>query len=90
MKRGRWAEYRVMNSEPKRRRKGEWRYAAREIRSNDVKGNPFTLVGPELRAGDKAPGFTVVGNDLKDVTLANTAGKVRLISVVPSLDTPVC
>jgi thiol peroxidase len=55
-----------------------------------LKGNPFTLVGPELRAGDKAPGFTVVGNDLKDVTLANTAGKVRLISVVPSLDTPVC
>ena len=55
-----------------------------------LKGNPFTLVGPELQAGDKAPGFTVVGNDLKDVTLTNTAGKVRLISVVPSLDTPVC
>ena len=55
-----------------------------------LKGNPFTLVGPELKAGDKAPGFTVVGNDLKDVTLASSAGKVRLISVVPSLDTPVC
>ena len=55
-----------------------------------LKGNPFTLIGPELKAGNKAPGFTVVGNDLKDVTLASTAGKVRLISVVPSLDTPVC
>src|SRR4026208_1570455 len=55
-----------------------------------LKGNPFTLIGPELKAGNKAPGFTVVGNDLKDVTRASTAGKVRLISVVPSLDTPVC
>jgi thiol peroxidase len=48
-----------------------------------LKGNPFTLIGPELKAGDKAPGFTVVGNDLKDVTLASSAGKVRLISVGP-------
>jgi thioredoxin-dependent peroxiredoxin len=55
-----------------------------------LKGNPFTLVGPELKAGDKAPTSTAVGNDLKEVSLANTAGKVRLISVVPSLDTPVC
>src|SRR4030095_15397686 len=55
-----------------------------------LKGNPFTLVGPELKAGDKAPTFTAVGNDLKEVTLADTAGKVRLISVVPSLDPPVC
>ena len=55
-----------------------------------LKGNPFTLVGPELTAGDKAPTFTAVGNDLKEVSLANTAGKVRLISVFPSLDRPVC
>lgn len=53
-------------------------------------GNPLTLLGPELKPGDKAPAFTVLTNDLKDFTLANTAGKVRLISVVPSLDTPVC
>ena len=33
-----------------------------------LKGNPFTLVGPELKAGDKAPAFTAVGNDLKEVT----------------------
>ena len=55
-----------------------------------LKGNPFTLVGPELKTGDKAPAFTAVGNDLRDVKLADTAGKVRLLSVVPSLDTPVC
>lgn len=55
-----------------------------------LKGNPLTLVGPELRVGDKAPSFTVVGNDLKEVRLSDTAGKVRLLSVVPSLDTPVC
>jgi thiol peroxidase len=54
------------------------------------KGAPLTLVGPELKAGDAAPDFTVLGNDLSDVTLADFAGKVRIVSVVPSLDTPVC
>jgi thiol peroxidase len=53
-------------------------------------GNPLTVLGPELKPGDKAPEFTVLANDLSAVTLAKTAGKVRLISVVPSLDTPVC
>jgi len=53
-------------------------------------GNPLTLVGPELKAGDKAPAFTVLTNDLKEASLNGSAGKVRLISVVPSLDTPVC
>jgi thioredoxin-dependent peroxiredoxin len=55
-----------------------------------LRGNPMTLVGPELKAGDKAPDFSVIGNDMKPVTLADTAGKVRLIASVPSLDTPVC
>jgi thiol peroxidase len=55
-----------------------------------MRGNPLTLVGPELKAGQKAPDFSVVGNDLKPVTLADSAGKVRILSVVPSLDTPVC
>lgn len=53
-------------------------------------GNPLTVLGAELKPGDKAPEFTVLANDLSTVTLANTAGKIRLISVVPSLDTPVC
>jgi thioredoxin-dependent peroxiredoxin len=54
------------------------------------KGNPFTLLGPALKVGDKAPAFTVVANDLAPVTLATYAGKVKIISAVPSLDTPVC
>ncbi len=55
-----------------------------------LKGNPFTLIGPELKAGDKAPDFEVVDTGMQPVNLAKTAGKVRIFSVVPSLDTPVC
>jgi thiol peroxidase len=54
------------------------------------KGNPFTLLGPELKVGDKAPDFTVVDNALAPVSLAGSAGRIRIISSVPSLDTPVC
>ena len=54
------------------------------------KGNPFTLLGPELKVGDKAPDFAVVDNGLAPVSLASSAGRVRIISSVPSLDTPVC
>ncbi|MSO20804.1 MAG: thiol peroxidase [Acidobacteria bacterium] len=55
-----------------------------------LRGNAMTLVGPEIKVGDKAPNFTLTGNDMKPVTLADTTGKVRIIAVVPSLDTPVC
>ncbi len=55
-----------------------------------LKGNPMTLIGGELKAGDKAPEFTLKANDMSDKTLADFAGKVKIISVVPSLDTPVC
>jgi len=55
-----------------------------------LRGKPFTLVGPELKVGDKAPDFVAVGKDLKPVTLEATRGKIRVFSVVPSLDTPVC
>ena len=55
-----------------------------------LKGNPLTLVGPELKPGDKAPDFSMVDNGLKPVTLADTGDAVRIFSVVPSLDTPVC
>src|ERR1044071_5976072 len=55
-----------------------------------LRGNPFTLIGPELRAGDKAPDFDLVDNGLKPVTLKDTGNNVRIISVIPSLDTPVC
>jgi len=54
------------------------------------KGNPFTLLGPTLKVGDKAPDFALVDNGLAPVTLASSAGKIRIISAVPSLDTPVC
>lgn len=54
------------------------------------KGNPITLIGPEIKVGDKAPGFTVNKNLVTETTLADYAGKVLLISVVPSLDTGVC
>ncbi len=54
------------------------------------KNNAITLVGPEIKVGEKAPDFKVLGNDLSEVTLASFAGKTKVISVVPSLDTPVC
>lgn len=55
-----------------------------------MRGNPLTLIGPELKVGEKAPDFKLVDNNLKNVTLADTGRNVRIISVVPSLDTPVC
>src|SRR5438093_13715195 len=55
-----------------------------------MKGNPLTLIGPELQVGDHAPDFTVVDGTLSPVNLEKTGSHVRIISVVPSLDTPVC
>jgi thioredoxin-dependent peroxiredoxin len=51
---------------------------------------PVTLVGSEVKVGDKAPNFTVLSNDLKEVSLDNYEGKVKLIAAVPSVDTGVC
>ena len=53
-------------------------------------GGPITLVGPEVKVGQQAPDFTVIGNDLQAKTLKDFEGKVKVISVVPSLDTGVC
>ena len=53
-------------------------------------GNPLPLAGAEVKAGQKAPDFKLTGNDLGEVTLAGTAGTVRVFAAVPSLDTPVC
>ncbi|MEZ4600177.1 MAG: thiol peroxidase [Syntrophotaleaceae bacterium] len=53
-------------------------------------GNPLTLLGPEIKVGDQAPDFVLVDNGLQPVKLADSAGKIRLITVVPSLDTGVC
>ena len=55
-----------------------------------MKGNPLTLTGNEVRAGDKAPDFTALDTSLAPVGLSAFAGKVVVITSVPSLDTPVC
>jgi thiol peroxidase len=51
---------------------------------------PKTLVGPELKAGDVAPAFSMIGPDSKEINSTDFAGKAMLISVVPSVDTGVC
>ncbi len=55
-----------------------------------IEGKPLTLVGEEVKLGNKAPDFTVLDNDLSPVDFATYRGKVCIISSVPSLDTPVC
>lgn len=61
-------------------------------RSGEVtlQGNPLTLVGPRLKAGDTAPDFVVLNTELAPVSLSSHPGKVCIIASVPSLDTPVC
>jgi len=61
-------------------------------RANAVtfKGNPLALIGPQLKAGDKAPDFACVTSALEVIGIGKTPAKARLLSVVPSLDTPVC
>ena len=51
---------------------------------------PMTILGHRRSAGEEAPDFTVLANDFSEVKLSDSSGKVRLISVVPSLDTSVC
>ena len=53
-------------------------------------GGPLTLLGPEIKVGDKAPNFKVLTNSLGEVTLDNFKGKTLILSVAPSLDTSVC
>jgi len=55
-----------------------------------MKGNALTLVGEEVCVGDTAPDFEVVANDLSPVEFSSFAGRVCIISSVPSLDTSVC
>jgi len=51
---------------------------------------PVTLVGPEIKVGDKAPDFTLLTIDMSEMSFSESKGKVRVLSVVTSLDTPVC
>jgi thiol peroxidase len=55
-----------------------------------VNGGPLTLLGNELKVGDRAPNAILASNDLKPVELNSYRGKVVVISAVPSLDTPTC
>ena len=55
-----------------------------------MRGNPLTLLGPELKVGDRAPDFTLVTNEMQQVTLADYKGMALALVSVPSLDTPVC
>jgi thioredoxin-dependent peroxiredoxin len=55
-----------------------------------INGNPLSLLGPELKIGDKAPDFETLDNDLKPVHLSDFKNKILLIASVPSLDTSVC
>jgi thiol peroxidase len=64
------------------------------MNTNSVKitfaGNPMPLSGNEIKIGDKAPDFTVTGNDLKPVKFSDFSGKVKILSVFPSIDTGIC
>lgn len=54
------------------------------------KNNPVTIIGSGVKVGDQAKDFTVLANDLSEVTLNDSKGSVRIISVIPSIDTGVC
>ncbi len=55
-----------------------------------LQGNPLHTSGDLPAVGSQAPEFRLVTRDLKDVNLADYAGKKKLLNIVPSLDTPVC
>ena len=55
-----------------------------------LKGKPIKIEGTFPKVGQKSPAFSLVSRDLADVTLANYAGKKKVLNIVPSLDTPVC
>ena len=55
-----------------------------------LKGSPIDVAGSFPQKGQKAPAFKLVAKDLKDVSLADYAGKRKVLNIVPSLDTSVC
>ena len=63
---------------------------AERVGAITMKGNPLTLIGHEIKVGDQAPDVVLVANDLSEVKLSSFKGKKVILSVVPSLDTPVC
>ena len=61
-----------------------------EERTVNLKGNPVSLGGSEVKPGDDAPDFTAVDTSLQPARLSDAKGKVIILSSVPSLDTAVC
>jgi len=55
-----------------------------------MKGNPLTLLGEEVKVGDKARDFNALTKDLTPFGLKDMEGKHKLISIMPSIDTGVC
>lgn len=55
-----------------------------------MRGNPIEVSGTLPQPGQQAPAFKLVGTDLADVTLANFAGKRKVLNIFPSIDTPTC
>jgi thiol peroxidase len=54
-------------------------------------GNPINLLGEEIKVGSKAPNFTAVKQDLTPFHfMKETDGKIKIISVAPSIDTGIC
>lgn len=54
------------------------------------KGSPLTLVGRNLVLNQPVPDFNLTSQELKEITLDDFKGKIKVISTFPSLDTPVC
>ena len=55
-----------------------------------LKGNPIQIHGALPAVGSDAPGFRLVGGNLKDITLHDFAGKRKILNIFPSVDTPTC
>lgn len=60
------------------------------MRKIGFKGAPLTLVGRNIEEGNTAPDFRAVNGDLQEIRLSGFAGKVKIITSFPSIDTPVC
>lgn len=59
-------------------------------RTTNFKGSALELIGPELKVGQAAPAFTVTSQDMSDIPSSQFSGKTLVLSIVPSIDTPVC
>jgi thiol peroxidase len=80
----------MINSHPEANVLGRRKKMAERKGIVTFKGEPMTLLGPDVGPGQPAPAFEVLDTDLNPVELQQFRGKVILISAVPSIDTPVC